>query len=196
MMDRFWRALPLALAIGFAARAFGLIGAVIVGVLGVAFWRWRKPQVIASWCMAVVLFTAVVLLQGRPAVDSAWVANAQWRAATSAKVVTTDASTAGPWSDYTREPGAATQPERQATSTPPVDAPHLSATPPSASAQSQWEADVTAFIVAHPDVRSGSNIQLWTWYAQSLADKRGTWSNANILNAAYAGASTDPRWQH
>lgn len=169
MRHRFWHGLCAALAVGFATKLFGLIGGGGVAAVMAILWRWPKPQIITAGVMMFGCFVGIVLLQDQPPREPAWVAQAKW------------AST----------PVASTQRA--------MDDPSLRDQPAPAdvhATQAQWTADVDAFVIAHPDIRHGSNPQIWAWYTQQLADKYGVWTNVDILSAAYVNATSDVRWQH
>ena len=57
----YWRGLLAAVAVGLATRAFGLLGALVIGSVMAAVWRWPKVQAISAGTLSMVLFVLLVL---------------------------------------------------------------------------------------------------------------------------------------
>lgn len=166
MKDRILRALPFVLALGFAGRAFGIAGVLVVGVIWLALLRWRTPQIVTMWAITGVAFVAVVLLYRPPAsVSAPQAASATPHAG---------GATSPPWTQFATQAPSAPD-------------------PPAASDQTMIR-DATAFVLSHPDINDGSNLQIMRYYlGVSRASLRGA-DNQAILADAYMHATADPRW--
>lgn len=62
MRHRFWRWLIPLLAMSCAAKLFGMLGFILVGVLLLVLVRWPKAQTITASVLAIVLFIGVVVV--------------------------------------------------------------------------------------------------------------------------------------
>lgn len=167
MKHRLWHGLCAALAVGLATKLFGIVGCVVVASAMAILWRWPKPQIITAGVLAVICFVGIVLLQDyRPT-----------------------PSVATPISQESPRPWD----QQYATSRSTV----ASGVMDPAAEKARWDADARAFTAAHPDLNFGDNLRVMDGYTKIVANRHDrNYSNASILNIAYAAARLDPHWSY
>lgn len=171
------RGLLFIAVVALGARGFGIIGAVLLGVLMLGLSRWPKAQIITGATLAVLLFATVVLFS--PPRSAVGVVSKETASAPPVTV-------AEPWNQqYAQQPSAPVKLD--------VEAPFQSPSKNSqlTNTQEDWNSAAIAFENGHPDLRLGTNTQIMQRAINSMDSGQPP---AQLLEIAYAAAKQDSAW--